>query len=114
MEEEREGTEKETEKRAERGGVETGSQGQEWWERRKKKEGGRKRERKREGEMGGGQGPPFNREHSVCAQEVLLLAAVEDLSCQEPRGRPVQMSEYYTPPALSPNPLCSPNQLFLS
>ena len=43
---------------------------------------------------GGGQGPSFIREHSECAQEVLLVAAAEDISCQDPKGRPVQMPEY--------------------
>lgn len=43
---------------------------------------------------GGGQGPPFIREHSKWAQKVLLVAAAEDISCQDPKNRPVQMPEY--------------------
>ena len=34
-------------------------------------------------------------ECSKCAQEVLLVAAAEDVSCQDPKGRPVQMPEHY-------------------
>ena len=30
-------------------------------------------------------------EHSECAQEVLLVAAAEDISCQNPKNRPVQI-----------------------
>ena len=37
--------------------------------------------------MGDGQGPPFKREHSECAQEVLLVAAAEDVY---PKVRPAQ------------------------
>ena len=50
-------------------------------------------DREKEREMGGRQGP-FKREHSECAQEVLLVATAEDVSCQDPKSRPVQMPEY--------------------
>ena len=58
--------------------------------RRERGERGRERE---VGDMGSGQGPPIKREHSERAQEVLLVAAAEDVPCQEPKGRPVQMPE---------------------
>lgn len=45
------------------------------------------RERERERGMGGGQGP-FKREYSECVQEVSLVAIAEDVSCQDPKGRP--------------------------
>lgn len=50
---------------------------------------GRKRERKRKRkkERGDGQGPPFIRGCSKCAQEVLLVAAAEDVSCQDRTGQ---------------------------
>ena len=37
----------------------------------------------RQREMGGGQNPPFKRECSECVQEVLLVAATEDVSYQD-------------------------------
>lgn len=56
--------------------------------------GGRQRqaemERERNTEMGGVQGP-FRREHSECPQEVLLVAAAQDIACQDPKGNTVQM-----------------------
>lgn len=45
-------------------------------------------------EMGAGQGPLFKRGPSECAREVLLVAATGDPSCQDLKGRPVQMPEY--------------------
>lgn len=36
--------------------------------------------------MGGGQRPPFKRKHCKCAQQVLLVAAAEERSCQTPRA----------------------------
>lgn len=36
----------------------------------------------------GGQGPPSKREHSRCAQKVLLVASAESISYQDPKGRP--------------------------
>lgn len=42
---------------------------------------------------GGGQ-DPFKMKHSECAQEELLVATVENESCQNPRNRIVQMPEY--------------------
>lgn len=53
----------------------------------------RGRGRKRKKETGDGQGPPFIRESSKYAQEVFSVAAAEDISCQDPKSRPVQMSE---------------------
>lgn len=53
----------------------------------------RKRERGRRKEMRGGQGPLFLRKHGECSQEVLLVAAAEEIACEDPRGRPVQMPE---------------------
>lgn len=50
---------------------------------------GEERERK----MKGGQ-DPFKRKGSECAEEVLLVAAAEDVSCEDPKGRPVQTPEY--------------------
>lgn len=44
--------------------------------------------------MGGGQGLPFKREHSERAEQVLLVAVAEDTSCQNPKGRPVQMPKF--------------------
>lgn len=35
----------------------------------------------------------FLRKHSECSQEVLLVAAAEEIACEDPRGRPVQMPE---------------------
>ena len=40
-----------------------------------------------------GQGP-IKREGSELAEQVLLVAAAEDLSCQNPKGRPVEMPEH--------------------
>lgn len=45
--------------------------------------------RQEEKEMGGGRGP-----FSECAG-VLLVATAEDVSCQKPKDRPVQMPGYY-------------------
>lgn len=50
--------------------------------------------KEREKDVGGGQGPPFKRGCSKCTQEVLLMAAAEDLTCQAPKGRPVQRPKY--------------------
>lgn len=58
-----------------------------------KTETGRDGERKEQREMGGGQGR-FRREHSECPQEVLLVAAAQDIACQDPKGSTVQMPEY--------------------
>lgn len=60
----------------------------------KEREGGREREsgREREGERGG-QGSPIKKEPSECTWEVLLVSAAEDISFQDPKGRPVQMRE---------------------
>ena len=43
----------------------------------------------------GGQGSPFKREHSKCTQKMLLVAAAKDVSCQDLKGRPVQMPDYW-------------------
>ena len=43
----------------------------------------------RQREMGGRQGH-FKRERSKYAQEVLFVAADEDISCQDPKGRPAR------------------------
>ena len=51
-------------------------------------------EKERQKETRGGQVPPFKGEHSECAQEVLLVAAAEDVSCPDLKGRSVQMPEY--------------------
>ena len=45
-------------------------------------------------EKGGGKGQFFIMECSKCAQGVLLVATAKDVSCQDPKGRPVQMPEY--------------------
>lgn len=47
-----------------------------------------------EKEVGDEQGPPFIRELSECTHEGLFVAAAENVSCQDPKGRPVQMPEY--------------------
>lgn len=63
-------------------------------DRQAEKHAGKERNRWREkNSMGTGQGP-FKREHSKCAQQVLLLAAAEDGSIQDPSIRPVEMPEY--------------------
>lgn len=36
----------------------------------------------------------FYKECSKCAQEVLVVTEVEDISCQDPKGNPVKMLEY--------------------
>lgn len=36
----------------------------------------------------------FKEEHSEGAEEVLLVARAEDISCKNSKGRPVQMPEY--------------------
>ena len=41
------------------------------------------REGQRKRKMGSGK-DPFKREHSECAQEMLLVAAAEDIACQNP------------------------------
>ena len=61
-------------------------------ERQRQRETGREAERKEEKEVG--QGPSFKREHSTGAQKVLLVAADEDVACEDLKGRPVQMPEY--------------------
>lgn len=38
--------------------------------------------------------PTFDKEHGECAQGVLLVAAADNLLCQYPQGRSVQMPEY--------------------
>lgn len=43
--------------------------------------------------MGDGQGS-FKEENSKWAQEVLLVATAKDISCQNPKGKPVQSPEY--------------------
>lgn len=55
-------------------------------------------EEEKERETGGGQGLPFKRECGKSAQEVLLLAAAEGISCQDPQGRPFQMPDTNMPP----------------
>lgn len=55
------------------------------------RETGTEAERERNKETGGGRGPPFKREH---VQEVPLVTAAEDASCQDLNGRPVQMPKY--------------------
>lgn len=52
---------------------------------RERREREKEEERKRP-EVGGGQGPPFKRGPSECAQGVLLVAAAEDPSCQDLKG----------------------------
>lgn len=55
------------------------------------------RERGRGGEsedVGSGQGQPFTRECSECAQGVLLGVAVEDVPCLIAKVWPVQMPEH--------------------
>ena len=47
-------------------------------------------DREKEGEIGGWQGP-FKREHSECAQEVLLVATAEDINS---KVRSAQMPEH--------------------
>ena len=74
----------------EEGRGETGLWGQEQQKRRERLRGGGERR----GKTRSGQSPHFKRAHRECAQEVLLVATAEDRSCQEPRGRPVQMPEY--------------------
>lgn len=41
-----------------------------------------------------GKAYPFKRECSECAQEVLLVTEAENISCQDLKGRPVQIPEY--------------------
>ena len=36
----------------------------------------------------------MKRERSECTQEELLVAAAEDVACQDHKGRPVQMPEH--------------------
>lgn len=50
-------------------------------------------ERQRERGGGGWQGS-FKSENSECTQEALLLATAEDIACRNPKGKPVQTSEY--------------------
>lgn len=55
------------------------------------------RERGRGGEnedIGSGQGQPFTRECSECAQGVLLGVATENVPCLDAKVWPVQMPEY--------------------
>lgn len=47
-----------------------------------------------EKETGGGQRPPLKREHRKYAQGVLLVTVDEDVSCRDPKGRPVHIHEY--------------------
>lgn len=72
-----------------------------WGQEQQKRETGRggetvrQAEKQRErgtGEGGSGQGP-FKRECNECAQEMLLVVSAEDVSCQNPKGRPVQLPE---------------------
>lgn len=58
-------------------------------EREKQTDKQKKAERKRERDRRWA-GPPFK---SKCTQEVLLVATVEHVSCQDPKDRPVQMPE---------------------
>lgn len=83
--------------------MENGDGGREtnlWGRRRGQDRGGQEKagedkreERQRKKEMGGGQGP-FYGEHSECAQDMLLMTIAEDIACQNPKGRSVQMPEY--------------------
>lgn len=61
-------------------------------ERQREKGADREWERKKEGRKVGR--APFKRERSEQARVVLLVAAVEGISCQNSKGRPVQMPEY--------------------
>ena len=53
-----------------------------------------KRERKIKKEKGDRQGLLFIREYREYAGGVPLVIAAEDISCQDPKGGPVQMPEY--------------------
>ena len=53
----------------------------------------KEKEEKGKEKDGGGQSL-LKREHSECAQVVLLVAADEGVSCQNPKDRPVQMPKY--------------------